>query len=134
MNEEKKVVKKTAASPKGNTPKQSESKLWPVLKTIWHYIYKFRGIVISLPVLVVAIWEAFLNASRLPERVGLNLKATGEFAMTVTRSTAVLIPLLVTIGCILMTCFTRRTLFPWLISIFSLVLPLLIWIINIYPA
>ena len=133
MNEEKKNVnKKTAASGKKSTTKSNE--IWSVLKTIWHWIWMFRGAIISLPVLCIAIGQAFKNASRLPETVGLNIQATGEYAMTVGRPAAVVLPLLVTIACILLTCFTKRPLFPWLISIFTLVIPVLIWIINIYPA
>ena len=104
------------------------------LKTIWNYIYKFRGLVICLPVIVVAIILAFQNAGRLPETVGIELLATGAFATQVSRTTAVLAPLGITGLCVVLTCFSKRTLFPWLISIFSLVLPILIWLINIYPA
>lgn len=134
MNEEKKNMnKKSAASAKKSDPKQS-NKVLSVLKTAWRWIWMFRGAIISLPVLWVAIGQAFKNASRLPETVGLNIQATGEYAMTVARPTAVVLPLLVTIACILLTCFTKRPLFPWLISIFTLVIPVLIWVINIYPA
>ena len=135
MNKDKKSTsKKSRTSVKKTDTEQSGKKVWTVLKKIWHYIWMFRGVIISLPVLVVAICLAFRNASRLPETVGWNLQATGEYAMTVTRSTAVVVPLLITLGCILLTCLTKRNLFPWLISVFSLVLPVLIWIINIYPA
>lgn len=110
------------------------NRFWKVMKAIGHYIYLFRGVLISLPVLGVSIWQAYDNASKLPETVGINLLATGEYAMSVPRSSAVLVPLLVTVGCILLTCCSKRVLFPWLISIFTLVLPVLIWITNIYPA
>ena len=117
-----------------NTLAKGENGFIRVMKAIWHYIYMFRAVIISLPVLAVAIWQAFVNASRLPEMVGINLLATGEYATIIPRTTAVLIPLLVTVGCILLTCFSKRILFPWLISAFTLVLPWLIWITNIYPA
>lgn len=135
MNEEKKSVKmKSTASTKKTGSNQSGKKALNVFKTVWRYIWMFRGAIISIPVLVVAIGQAFRNASRLPDVVGLNIQATGEYAMTVGRPAAVVIPLLVTVGCILLTCFTKRPLFPWLISIFTLVIPVLIWIINSYPA
>ena len=125
--DKKAAVKKTGAQ---NSAKNSSA----VLKKIWNIVWACRGVIVSLPVLCVAIVQAFKNASRLPETVGLNIQSTGEFAMTVSRPTAVVVPLLITIGCIVMTCLTKRNLFPWLISVFSLVLPILIWIINIYPA
>lgn len=111
----------------------SKGSFWKVLKLIWHYIYKFRAVLISIPVLVVAIMQALKNSSRLPDLVGINLLANGEYAMTVTRTTAVLVPMLITLACIVLTCCSKRTLFPWLISIFTLVLPILIWLTNIYP-
>lgn len=133
MNKETKSTnKKAPAYAKKKHTKQSGKNTG--MKKIWHYIWMYRGIIISVPVFVIAIRQAFLNASRLPETVGLNIQATGEYAMTVARPTAVVVPLLITLGCIVMTCLTKRNLFPWLISVFSLVVPVLIWIINIYPA
>ena len=128
MNKEIKSTEKKVSA------KKPGKQAGPVLKRIWNIVWMCRGVFISLPVLWIAIVQAFRNASRLPETVGLNIQATGEFALSVSRSTAVVVPLLITIGCILMTCLTKRNLFPWLISVFSLVLPVLIWFINIYPA
>jgi len=34
----------------------------------------------------------------------------------------------------LMMWLSRRTIYPWIISIFTLVLPILIWITNVFPA
>lgn len=123
----------TDDSAKKPTAKQSSGKNETTARKVWKYIWKFRGAIISIPVLVFAISQAFRNASILPDTVGLNIQATGEYAMTVSRSVAVVVPLLVTIGCTLMATFTKRPLFPWLISIFTLVLPVLIWVINSYP-
>ena len=133
MNKEIKSTEKKAPTNHGGAAK-ADQKAGPVLKKIWDIVWTCRGVIISLPVLWIAIVQAFKNASRLPETVGLNIQATGEFALTVGRPTAVVVPLLITIACIVMTCLTKRNLFPWLISIFSLVLPILIWVINIYPA
>lgn len=119
---------------KKSASKKEASKAIVILKAVWKYVWMFRGLLISIPVLVIAIKEAFRNASTLPEKVGLNIQATGEFGMTVSRSAAVMTPLVLTIACILMATFTKRPLFPWLVSIFSLLLPWVIWIINNYPA
>lgn len=126
--------KKMDAAPKKRISKQSDMKTQDVLKLIWHYVCMFKGLILSLPILGVSIWQAFDNAARLPEEVGINLLATGGFTQMVPRSTAVLVPLLVTIVCVLLTSLSKRTLFPWLISLFTLVLPILIWITNVYPA
>ena len=42
-------------------------------------------------------------------------------------------PLVVTGVCLVMMWLSRRTIYPWIISIFSLVLPILIWITNVFP-
>jgi hypothetical protein len=133
MNKEAKSTNKQVPAKK-NRKEQSGKKAPTTLSKVWRYVWMCRGVIISLPVLVVAICQAFRNASRLPETVGLNIQATGVYAMTVARPTAVVLPLLITLACIVMTCLTKRNLFPWLISVFSLVLPVLIWFINIYPA
>ena len=138
MDEENKVSARNTTSSKKSeakkaSSKQSNTKTKEILKVIWKYVWMFRGAIISIPVLVIAIKQAFSNASTLPEKVGLNIQSTGEFGMMVSRSSAVLTPLLITIACILMATFTKRPLFPWLVSIFSLLLPLLIWVTNNYP-
>ncbi len=133
MKEKMTNNQKPVAAGKKKTSGKSGVTAWGVLKTAGDYLFMCRGILISLPVLAVSIVQAMRNSARLPEQVGINLQVTGEYAKTVSRPTAVLIPLLVTIGCIILTCCSKRTLFPWLISIFSLVLPILIWLTNIYP-
>jgi hypothetical protein len=42
-------------------------------------------------------------------------------------------PLGVTAACLLLMFCSRRTLYPWLISIMSLLLPMLILLLNNYP-
>ena len=135
MKEKKKNIGSgRSASQKKTQSKETWNKVWKTVQKIWHYVWMFRAIIISVPVLICAIVQAFRNASNLPEKVGLNLQATGDFAMTWNRPVAVLVPLLVTFGCILLTCFSKRPLFPWLVSIFTLAIPMLIWFINVYPA
>ena len=109
-------------------------KVGRVLMIIGSYIYKLRAVLISIPVVAAAIWLAVRNMQKLPESVGINLLATGDFSMMVTRPVAVFAPLLVTALCVVFTLCSRRTLYPWLISVFTLVLPILIWLTNIYPA
>ena len=105
-----------------------------VITAIFKWIYRLRGILLAIPVGWLAIRLALENIARLPETVGINLLANGEYAMYVTRSVAVMGPLAVTAVCLLLMFCSRRVLYPWLISLFSLVLPLLIWVTNIFPA
>ena len=108
-------------------------KIGNVIGMICTWIYRLRKVLMAAPVVYLAIWIAIANSSRLPEAVGLNLQSNGEFAMMVTRGYAVFGPLLVTGFCLLLMFCSRKTLFPWVISIFSLVLPYLIYLTNLYP-
>jgi hypothetical protein len=87
----------------------------------------------AVPVALVALRLAAWNMVKLPEEVGINLLASGEYQYMISRGLAVMGPLVVTAVCLLMMLLSRRTIYPWLISIFSLVLPLLIWVTNVFP-
>lgn len=101
-----------------------------VLSVIGSWIFRLRKVLLSIPVLVAAIWLAVQNMKLLPEQVGINLQSTGEFAQTISRNLAVIGPLGLTALCLLLMVCSRRTVYPWLISIFTLVLPLLIRLTN----
>ena len=105
-----------------------------VISMVAKWIYRLRGVLLAIPVVVLAINLALQNMKRLPEAVGLHLLASGEFELMVTRNVAVMGPLAVTAVCLLLMFCSRRVLYPWLISLFSLVLPWLIYITNIFPA
>ena len=100
---------------------------------VYHVIMRFRKLFITIPVVYAAVKLAMYNQEHLPEAVGLNLLENGEYAYTVARDMAVMGPLAVTAACLLLMLFSRKTLYPWLISVFSLVLPILILITNIFP-
>ena len=110
------------------------SKVGRVLRIIGTYIYQLRGLLLAAPVIIAAVILACTNFNNLPANVGLDLQASGEFAMTVSRGTAVLVPLGITGLCVGPTLCSRKPMYPWLISLFSLALPLLIYVINVYPA
>lgn len=103
-----------------------------VIGLVCTWIFRLRKIFMALPVVYLAVRIAIANMERLPETVGLNLQSSGEFAMMVTRSYAVFGPLCVTAFCLLLMFCSRKTLFPWIISIFTLALPYLIYLTNLY--
>ena len=109
-------------------------KIEEVIGVICRCIFKLRKIFMAIPVVYLAVQIANANLERLPEAVGLNLQSTGEFALMVTREYAVYGPLGITAFCLLLMFFSRKTVFPWVISIFTLVLPYLIYFTNLYPA
>ena len=100
----------------------------------WVYIFHFRKVLLSIPVVGMSIYLARLNWTQLPDQVGLSLMSNGQFAQTVAKEAAVYGPMGVTAICLALMVCSRRALYPWLISVFTLVLPLLILITNVFPS
>lgn len=98
------------------------------------WIYRLRGLILAAPVAYAAMWLANYNMNHLPEPVGINLQATGDFATTVSLELAVYGPLGLTLACLALMLCSRKIMYPWAISIFTLILPVLLLISNIYPA
>lgn len=110
------------------------TKIGDVIGLICKWIFRLRKVFMAAPVVYLAVRIAAANMERLPEAVGLNLQSNGEFAIMVTRNYAVYGPLLVTAFCLLLMFCSKKTLFPWIISFFSLVLPYLIYFTNFISA
>ena len=108
--------------------------IWTVLKRTGQWIYRLRSIFLAVPVILFALRLAVYNMQNLPEQVGINILTTGEYAQMIDRNIAVMGPLAVTALCILMMFLSRRIVYPGLISLFSLALPILIYITNVFPA
>lgn len=106
---------------------------WRSVKNIFRWIYNLRSLILSIPVAVAAIALAIRNQANLPDLVGINIQATGEYAQMISKGVAVWVPLGVTAMCLLFVFCSRRVIYPWLISLFSLVLPLFIWFTNVFP-
>lgn len=104
-----------------------------VLKVIGSWIYRLRKVLMAIPVIFTAIYLARYNMANLPAQVGIDLQTTGVYAQMISRDLAVLGPLAVTGGCLLLMFCSRRTFYPWIISIFTLVLPILLYLTNVYP-
>ena len=107
-------------------------KVWRKVRSIGIYVIKLRKIFLAVPVAAAAVLLALNNLRLLPAVVGINLMADGNFSMVLGRLPAVLAPLVVTAVCLLLMFCSKRTLTPWLVSVFSLALPLIILVINIF--
>ena len=127
---------------KGKNTKTPQERSWrSVVVTIlniceeaWVYIFHFRKVLLCVPVVAASIYLARLNWTQLPDQVGLSLMSNGQFAQTVAKEAAVYGPMGVTAICLALMVCSRRALYPWLISVFTLVLPLLILITNVFPS
>ena len=109
-------------------------KVGNVIYQIGLWIYRLRAILLAIPVIIWALQLARINYELLPDMVGLCLQASGEFTYLVAKEVAVYGPLAVTALCLLMVALSKKTIYPWIISIFSLALPLLILMTNVFPA
>ena len=105
-----------------------------VINLIGVWLFRLRKLVMAAPVAYYALKLAEYNTEHLPEMVGINLQSTGEFAQTISRNMAVMGPLALTLACLLLMFCSRKAMYSWAISIFTLALPLLILFSNVYPA
>ena len=105
-----------------------------VINFIGMWLYHLRKFVMAAPVVYGAWKLAQYNQEHLPEQVGLNLQATGEFAQYISRNLAVMGPLALTGACLFLMFCSRKATYAWFISIFTLALPLLLLVSNLYPA
>lgn len=110
------------------------NKLNRIINLIGVWLYRLRKFVLAAPVVYYALKLAVYNMEHLPEEVGLNLQSSGEFAVMIARSMAVMGPFALTIACLLLMFCSRKAMYPWAISVFTLALPVLILVSNLYPA
>lgn len=110
------------------------AKINRVINLIGVWLFRLRKPVMAAPVVYYALKISRYNMEHLPEEVGINLQSTGEFAQTISRNMAVMGPFALTCACLLLMFCSRKAMYPWAISIFTLVLPLLILFSNVYPA
>ena len=105
-----------------------------ILTLVGQWMWRLRKFVMAIPIVWLALYLARLNNNVLPEMVGINLQTNGEYAMLIAKETAVYGPLAVTAVCLLMMFLSRKTLYPWMICLFSMALPVIILITNIFPS
>ena len=101
---------------------------------VWNFIHKARRMFLAIPIAFLAVCMGIYNEFALPASVGLFLQESGDYYFKVVRELAVLGPLALTAACLLLLFISKRTLTPWFVSLFSLTLPLIILLTNIYPA
>ena len=104
------------------------------LKKHWRWSLELRKVIMALPVVAAMLYLADQCRERLPEMVGINFLTNGEFERFVERETAISGTMTITILCLVCMALSRKTIYPWLISIFSLVLPILLIVTNMFPA
>lgn len=114
--------------------KNAVGKTDSVINLILVWLFRLRKVVLAAPVVYYALKIAEYNREHLPEQVGLNLQASGEFAQTISRSMAVTGPLALTFACLVLMFCSRKATYSWVISVLTLALPILLLLSNVYPA
>ena len=100
------------------------------MKMVFHYIFKFRAIFLVLITIVAAIMMASYCKANLPESVGIALQSDGSFSQYITRDQAVNSSFLLTAFSLIFVLISKKTLYPWLISLFTFVVPVLVLVTN----
>ena len=118
----------------GQQYKTTIAKINSLISFIGTVLFRLRKVVLAAPVVYGALKLAFYNRAHLPEQVGINLLSSGEFSQMISRDIAVMGPLGLTVACLLLMFCSRKAMYPWAISVFTLTLPLLILVSNLYPA
>lgn len=117
-----------------NAPETGYEKVKKVIGYVVMLLYRLRKVFLAIPVVYLALRLAIYNMNHLPEQVGVNLQSSGAFANTISRQVAVMTPLGVTAACLVLMFASRKALYPWAVSLFTLLLPILLLVSNLYPA
>ena len=104
-----------------------------ILYRIWRVICNLRKVIAAIPVGAGAIVLALYNQTHLPAVVGIGMQNDAAFRFLVGRSIAVLGPLAITALCLLLMILSKKILTPWLVSLFSLAVPVILLLTNVFP-
>lgn len=117
---------------------KKNSQFMDTMRSVWQWVYRLRSLVLAVPVAIAAVVLAIRNSQLLPAIVTFDTAGAkaGQLvfqSISVGRATAVVVPLILTFGCLVMMFCSKKVVYPWLISLFSLVLPLALLLINTFP-
>ena len=104
-----------------------------VLGIVGNILFHLRKLFLAVPVILVGMRIFMYAKEKLPNQVGVLLEESGAFRYMLDRDTAMACCLYLTGGCLLMMFLSRKVIYPWIISLFSLVLPLVLVFTNLFP-
>lgn len=124
-------MKKEKALKTSDQPKKEK------LRAAAKMVYKFRSLFMAIPVVACSINLALVSAAKLPSKLMLSIPALEQRELVLRlvemdKTTAIFVPVLITAVCLLLMFCSRRQLFPWLISIFSLILPVTLIVAGMF--
>lgn len=106
-------------------------RVWAI---VWDFVRRMKKVVLAAPIAFFALVIGIYNLARLPAIVGVFLQESGEYLYQIPKEVAVLSPIALTAICLLLMFCSKRTLTPWLVSLFSLAVPIVILITNVLPS
>ena len=134
------AIRQKIAENKENDPplKQNPDGKQNTFDYICRWVYKLRSVFMAIPVLTAAVILAIRNSRNLPEKIAVYFPSFSADKVIIKlteleRGSAVMIPLLLTIASLALMFCSRRTVYPWIISIFTLILPLFFLFVGMYP-
>ena len=117
----------------GKKVKKFFRKVWKNVKKIAAKIFHYRAVFLALIVVACSLTMAAVSMFLLPAQVGIDLQIDGSYTFMLPKLLAVLFPVLITLISLVFVLISKRTLYPWLISLFTLALPAVILLTNIFP-
>lgn len=103
-----------------------------VVRNVCAFLFKYRKIFLAIPVIVAASYLAWRGGAQLPESVGVILNSKGMFSVSISKSLAIWGSFGITMLCVALMCLSRKVLYPWLVSWFSMALPILLMALNYF--
>lgn len=100
-------------------------------KAVLVWMFKLRSLALSIPVAAIAVILAMQNMALLPMEIGFGF---GQNAWMVSKFFVVIGCLIITGICLLMTVCSKRVIYPWIISLFSLLLPIILLLTTVFVA
>lgn len=130
--------KKDGTEPKEKKPPKEKNGEKSLFSIICLWIFRLRGVFMAIPVACAAIVLAVENMAKLPAKIVFYIPTAQDQLLTsklmeFSRETAVYFPLAVTGVCLALMICSRRATYPWLISIFTLVLPVFFRFVSVFP-
>ena len=100
------------------------------LATVGKVFYHLRKIFLAVPVVLIAMKVFDYAKEQLPQDVGLLLLEDGTYQYMLSRGDTINVCMALTGACLLLMFMSRKVMYPWIISLFSLVLPLFLVFVN----
>ena len=101
-----------------------------VMATIGKVLYHLRKIFMAIPVVVAAMKVFVYAKEKLPQDVGILLQESGTYKYMLDKATTLQVCMSLTGACLLLMFLSRKIMYPWVISLFSLILPLFLVFSN----